>query len=167
MLKFACIYQIMAEEIERKFLVKNKSFIELSHHHESFKQAYLNSDPERCVRVRLTDATAFLTIKGESSDDGLVRFEWEKEIPVEEAQQLLMLCEDFAIEKTRYYVKNGRHTVEVDVFEGANDGLIMAEIELSAADENYVKPDWLGEEVTGHVQYYNAALSNFPFSHWA
>lgn len=167
MFRFAFQNYIMAQEIERKFLVKNKSFIELSSHHESFKQAYLNSNPERCVRIRITDSKSFITIKGKSTDQGLSRFEWEKEIPTDEAEQLMLLCEDFSIEKKRYDVKNGKHTIEVDVFEGSNEGLIVAEIELSSADETYEKPDWLGEEVTGKKPYYNAALSNLPFSQWS
>lgn len=97
----------MAQEIERKFLVKNKSFIELSSHHESFKQAYLNSNPERCVRIRITDSKSFITIKGKSTDQGLSRFEWEKEIPTDEAEQLMLLCEDFSIEKKDTTLKMG------------------------------------------------------------
>lgn len=166
MFRFAFQNYIMAQEIERKFLVKNKSFIDLSSHHESFKQAYLNSNPERCVRIRITDSKSFITVKGKSSDDGLSRFEWEKEIPTDEAEQLMLLCEDFSIEKKRYDVKNGKHTIEVDVFEGANKGLILAEIELSSVDETYEKPDWLGEEVTGQKQFYNVALSKNPYENW-
>lgn len=151
------------QEIERKFLVKNDSFKKAAHGHYTIAQGYLNSQPERSVRIRIMAEKAFITVKGSSSEDGTTRFEWEKEISVEEAESLLKLCEPGIIEKVRYLVKVGKHTFEVDEFAGENKGLIMAEVELKSADEKYEKPDWLGEEVTGDVRYYNAYLSKNPY----
>lgn len=151
------------EEIERKFLVKG-DFKAFSESHVEIAQGYLSSVPERTVRVRLWGEKGVLTIKGKSSENGMSRFEWEKEIPVGEAKQLLILCEEIVIEKTRYLVpeKSGL-TYEVDVFHGANDGLVMAEIELPSENASFEKPSWLGEEVTGQPEYYNSYLSKKPF----
>lgn len=153
------------QEIERKFLVtgdyKNDAFKALR-----ITQGYLNSAPERCVRVRIKGEQGFLTIKGISDAAGLSRFEWEQEIPVTEAQALLALCEPGAIDKTRYLVKAGLHTFEVDEFYGDNQGLVVAEVELNSVDEAFVKPSWLGEEVTGDKRYYNSQLMQQPYSGW-
>lgn len=127
-------------------------------------QGYICSDPDRTVRVRVRGDKGFLTIKGRSSEDGLSRYEWEKEIPVSEAFELMALCGSGVIDKTRYLVPFGKHTYEVDVFHGANEGLVLAEIELSDEQEAFEKPSWLGEEVTGEVRYYNSMLSLHPFS---
>jgi CYTH domain-containing protein len=127
-------------------------------------QGYICSDPDRTVRVRVRGDKGFLTIKGQSSEDGLSRFEWEKEIPVSEALELMNLCVSGVIDKTRYLVPYGGHTYEVDVFHGANEGLVLAEIELADEQEMFEKPSWLGEEVTGDVRYYNSMLSLHPFS---
>ena len=127
-------------------------------------QGYICSDPGRTVRVRVRGDKGFLTIKGQSSEDGLSRFEWEKEIPVSEALELMNLCVSGVIDKTRYLVPCGDHTYEVDVFHGANEGLVLAEIELSDELEAFEKPSWLGEEVTGDMRYYNSMLSLHPFS---
>lgn len=154
-------------EIERKFLIKNDSFKEFSFQKKYIKQGFLNSDKERTVRVRIIEEKAFLTIKGKSNTAGTVRFEWEKEIPVNEAEQLMLLTEKSSIEKYRYYIKKGKHVFEVDEFLGENKGLIVVEIELSNENENFSKPDWLGKEVTGEVKYYNSSLSKLPYNSWA
>ncbi len=153
-------------EIERKFAVKSTNF--LANAKESYKitQGYLNTDKNRTVRVRTKGNNGFITVKGISSADGLSRFEWEKEIDIKDAEALLLLCEDFVIDKTRYLVPFGAVVFEVDVFEGANKGLVIAEVELETADQQFEKPDWLGEELTGDERYYNAYLSNVPFTSW-
>jgi CYTH domain-containing protein len=127
-------------------------------------QGYICADPDRTVRVRVRGDKGFLTIKGRSSADGLSRYEWEKEIPASEAVELMALCGSGVIDKTRYLVPFGRHTYEVDVFHGANEGLVLAEIELAEEQETFEKPSWLGEEVTGDPRYYNSMLSLHPFS---
>ena len=157
----------MAQEIERKFLVvgdfKPEVFRSLR-----ISQGYLSSSPGRTVRVRVRDDAGFITIKGPSFDGGLSRFEWEKEIPAGEAEELLGLAEPVVIDKTRHLVHNtdGIHTWEVDEFHGANSGLIIAEIELGAPDEAFDRPSWLGPEVTGDRRYYNSYLSHHPFTAW-
>lgn len=154
------------KEIERKFLVKNDSYKKLAFKKNRIVQGYLNSKPERNVRIRIYGNAGFITIKGKSNESGLSRFEWEKEIPLEEAKTLLKLCEKGIIEKVRYEIENGKHIIEVDEFSGENTGLILAEIELESEDESYSKPDWLGKEVTGIEKYYNAYLAKLPFSKW-
>lgn len=153
-------------EIERKFLVTSTEFISEAFHQSRIVQGYLNSHPERTVRVRIKDDKGFLTIKGLGNETGLSRFEWEKEISVIEAEQLLLLCEQGVIDKIRYEVKMGSHVYEVDVFSGVNEGLIIAEIELSDENETFEKPMWLGIEVTHDNRYYNAFISNNPFKNW-
>ncbi len=153
-------------EIERKFLVNSDAFFGLYFSKSEIAQGYLSSVPERTVRVRIKDDNAYLTVKGKSSENGLSRFEWEKEIAVDEAKKLLQLCEKGVIQKTRYHIKNGNHIIEVDVFYGGNDGLILAEIELNDENESFIKPQWLGKEVTNDERYYNAFLSKKPFKEW-
>lgn len=153
-------------EIERKFLVKNDNFKNKSHSSKYIKQGYLNSDKNRTVRVRIADEKAFLTIKGISNSSGTSRFEWEKEIQKEEAENLFLLCEPGVIEKTRFLVTVDHHTFEVDEFYGDNDGLIVAEVELNSETESYTKPSWLDIEVTGQKEYYNSSLSKYPFKSW-
>lgn len=153
-------------EIERKFRVKNTTFLENIKTSFKITQGYLNSDKNRTVRVRIKDSQGVITIKGVSSDNGLSRFEWEKEISYEDAVQLMSLCEGFVIDKTRFIVPFGEVVFEVDVFGGANNGLIIAEVELQSENQIFEKPDWLGEELTGDERYYNAYLSNHPFSTW-
>ena len=155
----------MAKEIERKFLV-NGDFKS-----EAFKsiriiQGYLSSVPERTVRVRVKGDKGFITIKGIGNASGITRYEWEKEIPVEDVKELLLICEPGVIDKTRYLVKAGEYTFEVDEFHGDNEGLIVAEVELPDENAPFERPDWLGEEVTGDSRYYNAALSVNPFKTW-
>ena len=153
----------MAKEIERKFLVSGE-FRQDSPESYRIMQGYICSDPDRTVRVRVRGDKGFLTSKGHSSADGLSRYEWEKEISVTEAVELMALCGSGVIDKTRYLVPFGKHTYEVDVFHGANEGLVLAEIELSDEQEAFEMPSWLGEEVTGDVRYYNSMLSLHPFS---
>lgn len=158
----------MAMEIERKFLVVGDDFRRQAYASDDIKQGYILSSHGRTVRVRLRGDRGYLTIKGPSHDDGLSRYEFEKEISREDAEQLLLLCEPGIIEKTRYLVKSpdGRHTFEVDVFYGDNEGLIMAEVELGAADETFEKPDFIGQEVTGDRRYYNGHLRLNPYRLW-
>lgn len=153
-------------EIERKFLVLSDAFKSISVTQNQIAQGYLNSDPERTVRVRIKNNQGFITIKGKSNESGLSRLEWEKEIDVAEATQLLALCEKGVIHKTRYEVPFGQHVVEVDVFDGENEGLVMAEIELGSETETYAVPEWLGEEVTNDARYYNSYLSQNPYTLW-
>ncbi len=156
----------MPSEIERKFLVTNNSFKDQAGRRMYIKQGFLNSDKERIVRVRLKNDTGFLTVKGKSNSSGLTRFEWEKEITKQEVQSLFSLCEKGIIEKYRYPVTIDQHIFEVDEFLGDNEGLLIAEIELLSENENFTKPDWLGEEVTGNIRYYNSNLSKVPFKDW-
>ncbi|WDE10618.1 CYTH domain-containing protein [Thalassomonas haliotis] len=156
----------MAIEIERKFLVSNKQYKSDASEQVRITQGYLNSAPERTVRVRTKGAKGYLTIKGLSSESGTSRYEWEKEIPLDEAKALLALCEPGVIDKTRYLVPLGQHTFEVDEFYGENQGLVVAEVELSHENESFGKPLWLGEEVTGQSKYYNSVLMRRPFSGW-
>jgi adenylate cyclase len=155
----------MAKEIERKFLVKGDFKNQVS---KSTKiiQGYLSSVPERTVRVRVKGDKGFLTIKGIGSASGASRYEWEREISVKDATDLLELCEPGVIDKTRYIVKSGKHKFEVDEFYGDNDGLTVAEVELESEDEAFAKPEWLGEEVTGEVKYYNSMLMKNPYKNW-
>lgn len=157
---------VLTEEIERKFLVISDQFKNEAFDSYSIKQGFLNSHEERTVRVRLKKGKGFLTVKGKSSEDGLSRFEWENEIAPEEAESLLKLCEPTIIDKIRYEVRMNDHIYEIDEFYGDNEGLIIAEIELNSKDETFIKPDWLGEEVTGQVKYYNSQLSKQPFKLW-
>jgi CYTH domain-containing protein len=156
----------MSIEIERKFLVNDESFKEEAFQRNYIKQGFLNSDKERVVRVRIKDEKGFLTVKGKSNESGTSRFEWEKEITKAEANDLMGLCEKGIIEKYRYLVKSGNHVFEVDDFLGDNLGLVIAEVELSSENENYLAPKWLGKEVTGQEEYYNSNLSKKPFSEW-
>lgn len=154
------------QEIERKFLVKNSCFETLATAKKKIAQGYLNTAPERTVRIRIANEKAYLTIKGKGNESGMTRFEWEKEIAIEEASALLLLCEKGVIEKTRFEIPVGNHLYEVDVFYGENEGLVIAEIELSSEQEAFQKPDWLGTEVTNDERYYNAYLSKNPFKNW-
>ncbi len=154
-------------EIERKFSVKSTNFLAIAKESYKITQGYLNTDKNRTVRVRIKGNKGFITVKGISSANGLSRFEWEKEILVDDAKALLMLCEDFVIDKTRYLIPFGSVVFEVDVFEGANEGLVIAEVELETKDQQFDKPEWLGQELTGDERFYNAYLSNVPFTSWS
>lgn len=153
-------------EIERKFLVTSAKYKEEAFKSSTIKQGYLNSHPERTTRIRIQEKMAFLTIKGKSSESGLSRFEWEKEIPIAEALELLKLCEPGVIEKIRYFVKSEDFIFEIDEFSGDNSKLVIAEIELKTENDTFHTPVWLGEEVTGDLKYYNSQLSKNPFKYW-
>ena len=153
-------------EIERKFLVTSEEFKEKAIANYTIAQGYLNTNPERAVRIRIKGDIGYITVKGKGSNSGMSRFEWEKEIPVDEAKQLLLLCENGVIDKTRFEVKSGQHLFEVDEFYGENQGLIIAEIELQSETELFEKPRWLGEEVTNDERFYNAYLNQNPFKNW-
>lgn len=153
-------------EIERKFLVTSDAFKSDALCKNHIAQGYLNSTPERTVRVRIKGGAGYLTIKGKSNETGLSRFEWEKEIPLAEAKALLLLCEKGIIEKIRYEVQVGKHLFEVDEFFGENEGLLLAEVELQSESEFFEKPNWLGNEVTQDQRYYNSYISKRPFTSW-
>jgi adenylate cyclase len=155
----------MAQEIERKFLVEGK-FKPFAEKSLRIKQGYISSDPERSVRIRISGDKGFITIKGIGNKEGTSRYEWEKEIPSDEAEALLKICEPGIIEKTRYLVHHGDHTFEVDEFYGENEGLTIAEVELESEDEQFEKPGWLGREITGDDRYYNLMLMKNPISTW-
>ncbi len=156
----------MAKEIERKFLVKSDAYKTEAVKAKRITQGYLSSVPERTVRVRIKGDKGFITIKGIGNESGATRFEWEKEIPVEEVKELLKICEPGIIDKTRYIVEVGDHIFEVDEFYGDNEGLVVAEVELHDENEEFEKPEWLGEEVTGDVKYFNAMLMKNPYKNW-
>lgn len=147
----------MATETERKFLVKNE-FRHLAVREIKITQAYLSIDPQKTIRIRLADSKAFLTVKSRPQKNSITRNEWEVEIPVNDAQEMMSICLPGRIVKTRYLVPLGTHTFEIDVFHEKNEGLVVAEIELNSDNESFDKPDWLGDEVTGMPQYYNANL---------
>ena len=147
-------------EIERKFLVTSKDFQQLATKKTFIQQGYLTKDPHRTVRVRIKEQRAFLTIKGISSSSGMSRFEWEKEIPLEEGKALMKLALPTVIEKIRYEIPHHAYCFEVDVFEGEHKGLILAEIELPSEKTEITVPNWIGEEVTGDKKYYNSYLSS-------
>ena len=161
-------FAVMSKEIERKFLVRSDNFKAEAFKCFRIEQGYLNSDPARTVRVRIRDNKGYLTIKGESDTEGISRFEWEIEIPLADAENLIKLAEKGIIRKERYLMRNtdGKHIWEVDIFHGENEGLIVAEIELGQEDESFDKPDWLGDEVTGDKRYYNSSLRIAPYSKW-
>ena len=151
----------MATEIERKFLVEG-DFLSEATSKTRIVQGYICSDKGRTVRVRIRDDKGYLTVKGAASSSGLSRYEFEREVPLEDAEQMLRLCEQESINKERYLVPYKGHTWEVDVFHGHNEGLILAEIELSREDEPFERPSWLGKEVTGDRRYYNSVLTRTP-----
>jgi CYTH domain-containing protein len=153
-------------EIERKFLVTSEAFKQEAFKQTRIVQGFLNTHPERTVRVRIKGDQGFLTVKGISNKAGTIRTEWETAISVVDAEALLLLCEPGIIDKTRYEIKMGNHIFEVDVFSGENEGLIVAEVELNSEEEEFQKPDWLGKEVTGELKYYNSQLSLNPFKNW-
>ena len=153
-------------EIERKFLVLNDEFKKDAFKKERIIQGFLSSVPERTVRVRLIADKGFLTVKGIGNQSGTTRFEWEREISKQEAENLLEICEPGRIDKERYFVEYGRHIFEVDEFAQQNEGLLMAEVELENEDDSFEKPEWLGEEVTGQKKYYNSNLVKNPFQNW-
>lgn len=155
----------MAQEIERKFLVEG-DFKTEAYAQSRIIQGYISSARGRTVRVRIRDGKGYLTIKGASNASGTSRYEWEKELPLNEAEELMKLCEPGIIDKTRYLVRSGEHTFEVDEFYGENAGLVVAEVELNSEDEVFAKPGFIAQEVTGDVRYYNSQLMKNPFASW-
>lgn len=156
----------MALEIERKFLVLDDSYKHEAFSKSHIQQGYICSERGRTVRIRIRNERAYITIKGPSLNGGLSRYEFEQEIPLDDARKLLTLCDPGIIDKTRWLVKSGSHTFEVDEFHGDNDGLVVAEVELSAEDEAFEKPHFIGKEVTGDRRYYNSQLRRTPFKTW-
>ena len=152
-------------EIERKFLVKGewKPFADSRTHIE---QGYFETAPGRTVRIRIRDDKGYLTIKGAPKKDGFARYEFETEIPLEDAREMMALCMPGRVDKDRYLIRNGKHTIEVDEFFGDNEGLVVAEIELESEDEPFEKPDFLGKEVTGDFHYYNKYMLKRPYRMW-
>ena len=155
----------MNYEIERKFLVKGE-FKSKAFTHQRIVQGYLSSLPKRVVRIRIKGDVAYMTVKSTVSGGGLTRYEWEKEIDVADAEDMLKFCEKEIIEKTRYLVQVGAHVFEVDEFYGSNEGLFVAEVELQSEDEAFEKPEWLGLEVTHDIRYYNSMLVKNPYKKW-
>lgn len=153
-------------EIERKFLVNDFSYRDNATSCLEIAQGFLNTDPERTIRIRKSGNRGWITVKGKSEYGGTTRPEWEYEIPSADANELLQLCPSGVLHKMRYKVPSGRHVFEVDEFLGDNQGLVLAEVELSHIDEVFEKPSWLGKEVTGNPAYYNSQLSLKPFSTW-
>jgi adenylate cyclase len=147
----------MATETERKFLVKGE-FKHLAVRHYNIRQRYLSIDPEKTIRLRITDDSALLTIKSKPVRNSISRGEWEIPVSLPDAEEIMKLCLPGRIEKTRYLIPYGKHKYEVDVFHDKNEGLVIAEIELSSESEEFLKPEWLGNEVTGQPEYYNANL---------
>lgn len=156
----------MSLEIERKFLVLNDTYKQQSFSHSHIQQGYITSERGRTVRIRIRDDRSYITIKGPSLDGGLSRYEFEQEIPLADARQLMKLCEPGIIDKTRWLVRSGDHIVEVDEFFGENEGLVMAEVELRTTTETVVLPDFIGKEVTGDRRYYNSQLRRHPYTKW-
>ena len=156
----------MPFEIERKFLVINESYRTEAFRSDRIVQGYLCKQKGNSVRIRIKDKKGFITIKGPSFNGGLSRYEWEKEISLSEAEELMSLCTDSKIDKRRYLVKCGKHTYEIDEFYGDNQGLVIAEIELNDENEIFEKPTFLGKEVTGEKKYYNSHLTYFPYKYW-
>ena len=164
-------------EIERKFLVTDDSYRRLAYAKAEICQGYICSGHGRTVRIRMrrdiplsgdgdVRERAYVTIKGPSDDGGISRYEWEREIPMDEGIELFKICESGRVEKTRWLVQSGKHIVEVDEFHADNEGLVFAEIELAASDEPYIAPAFLGAEVTGDPRYYNGYLSKHPYCTW-
>ena len=155
----------MGQEIERKFLVRGE-YKSQAYASSRIVQGYICSARGRTVRVRIRDTKGYLTIKGASDAAGMSRYEWEREIPLAEAEELMKLCEPGVIDKTRYLVRSGRHVFEVDEFYGDNQGLVVAEVELTSETEPFEKPAFIGREVTGDVRYYNSQLMKQPYAEW-
>jgi len=153
-------------EIERKFLVQSDAYKEVALSKTKIVQGFLNTHADRTVRVRVKGNHGYITVKGRSNASGTSRFEWEKEISVLEANELLNLCEKGVLYKVRYEVNAGKHIFEIDEFYGDNEGLIVAEVELAEENETFDKPIWLGKEITGDVRYYNSQLSKKPYQSW-
>jgi len=155
----------MPLEIERKFLVAGE-FRDIAFKKSRVRQGYLASGKAGTVRIRTKGKNGYITIKGKTNAAGISRYEWEKKISLKDAEELLLLCTEGYIDKFRYEIKVGKHIFEVDEFLGENQGLIIAEVELDNEEEHFIRPSWLGEEVTGDRKYYNSQLVKMPFSKW-
>ncbi|MCU0408482.1 MAG: CYTH domain-containing protein [Bacteroidales bacterium] len=155
----------MGKETERKYLIKGE-FRNLAFRKSRISQGYLSSAPGRTVRVRINEGKGFLTVKGPAEKNGITRYEWEIEIGLQDAEELLLLCEPGIIEKTRYYISHEGFVIEADVFHGENEGLLMAEVELENESDSFTIPEWFGEEVSGNPMYYNSYLRENPFKSW-
>ena len=153
-------------EIERKFLVRDNTFVDEAYMKRRIVQGYICSDKGRSVRVRIRDNEGFLTIKSATNERGWSRYEFETPIPLNDAEELMGLCLPGIIDKIRHYIKVGSHIWEVDIFHGENEGLIMAEIELESEEDSFEIPLWAGQEVSGDAKYYNSMLAKYPFSKW-
>ena len=156
----------MALEIERKFLVLDDSYKHEAFSSSHIRQGYICSERGRTVRIRIRDERAYITIKGPSLDGGLSRYEFEQQIPLDDAEKLMTLCDPSIIDKTRWLVSSGEHTFEVDEFHGENQGLVVAEVELKSKDETPEIPHFIGKEVTGDRRYYNSQLRRNPYTLW-
>lgn len=156
----------MALEIERKYLVLDSSYKHEAYSSSHIRQGYICSERGRSVRIRIRDEHAYLTIKGPSLDGGLSRYEFEQQIPFDDAQKLMSLCEPGIIDKTRWLVRSGDHIFEVDEFHADNDGLVVAEVELNDPTETPLLPHFIGQEVTGDRRYYNSQLRRHPYTQW-
>ena len=156
----------MALEIERKYLVLDSSYKHEAYSSSHIRQGYICSERGRSVRIRIRDEHAYLTIKGPSLDGGLSRYEFEQQIPFDDAQKLMSLCEPGIIDKTRWLVRSGDHIFEVDEFHADNDGLVVAEVELNNPTETPLLPHFIGQEVTGDRRYYNSQLRRHPYTQW-
>ena len=165
MRSFAVNEWMMSIEIERKFLVEGDAWKSYADEGLECKQGYLTTEPGNTIRVRIMGDQAYLTIKGVTS--GITRTEFEYEIPVPDAAKMLELCKDAMVEKMRYFIEHGGMAWELDVFSGANEGLVVAEIELESEDQEFDLPDWAGKEVSSDPRYYNACLARHPFTTWS
>ena len=155
----------MQIETERKFLVTDDGYKAQAVRSYSIRQGYIAHDSGRSVRVRIRDGQGILTVKGPHLSEAS-RPEWEKELTLQEAEELFLLCKPGAVEKTRWVVPAGERFFEVDEFHGENEGLVLAEIELGSEEEAFERPSWLGTEVTGDKRYYNSYLARNPFKTW-
>ncbi|MBO5811621.1 MAG: CYTH domain-containing protein [Bacteroidaceae bacterium] len=156
----------MAIEIERKFLVTSTAYKKAAYNFYDMVQGYIAHEKGNSVRVRITNTEAVMTIKGPSDSKGMSRYEWNHQIPVEDAKELLKLSQGGVIEKRRYLVHSGPHVFEIDEFYGDNEGLVIAEVELQSENETFEKPSFVGKEVTGDRRYYNAYLTTNPYKSW-
>ena len=147
-------------------MVLNENYKTESIRSSRITQGYISSNLKRSVRIRIREESAYLTIKGETNSSGLSRYEWEKEISVQDARELIKICEPGIIDKIRYEIPCGNHLFEVDEFLGLNAGLVVAEVELRHEEELFERPSWLGKEVTGEVKYYNSMLASNPYQNW-
>ena len=154
-------------ETERKFLVVGE-YKSQAYNATRIQQGYIASGNGRTVRVRIRGDKGYLTIKGPSGLAGLTRYEFDTEIPLDDARDLMQICEPGIIDKTSFLVKSpdGRHVWEIDEFYGDNEGLVLAEVELSSEDEHFLKPDFVGREVTGDRRFYNSHMRNYPYKLW-